>query len=51
MKKSFGALVTSINRCVPVLSITLLGFAALLSVVGHAGVGRGARVDRQLLVR
>lgn len=31
MKKSFGALVTSIKRYVPVLSITLLGFAALLS--------------------
>jgi len=31
MKKSFGALVTSINRYVAVVSITLLGFAVLLS--------------------
>jgi hypothetical protein len=31
MKKSFGALVGSIDRYIPVLSITLLGFATLLS--------------------
>jgi len=43
------AMVTSIKRYVPVLSIILLGFAILMAP--PAGVGRVARVDRKLLVR
>ncbi len=39
MTKSFGALVTSINRYVAVLSITLLGFAVLLSQAVPAAAG------------
>src|ERR1700757_155779 len=41
MKKSFGALAASINRYVPVLSITLLGLVVLLSSAMPAAAGHG----------
>jgi hypothetical protein len=48
-EKSSRALVTSANRYVAVLSLTLSSFTAP-SFFGHAGIGRVARGGSQLLI-